>query len=86
LRQITDGTSNTIFAVEANPKAAVPWTKPDDLVTDASDPLKDLRGQPDDGFCCLFADGHVQFIKVTINPKTLMLLFQMNDGQPIPSF
>jgi hypothetical protein len=83
IQQIIDGTSNTILAVETNPKIAVPWTKPDDLVIDAQDPLKDLRGQADDGFCGLFADGHVQFIKLTINPKTLMLLLQMNDGQPI---
>ena len=33
IAQVTDGTSNTIMAVEAD--KAVPWTKPDDLSFDA---------------------------------------------------
>jgi len=86
LQQITDGTSNTILVVEANPKAAVPWTKPADLVIDPSDLLKDLRGRPDDGFCCLFADGSARFLKLSIDRKTLLLLFQMNDGQPVSDY
>ena len=36
VREITDGTSNTIMAVEA--KEAVPWTKPDDLSFDPAAP------------------------------------------------
>ena len=42
IQQITDGTSNTLFILEANPKSAVIWTKPDDLVMDPSDLTKDL--------------------------------------------
>src|SRR5204863_3386120 len=31
INSFTDGTSNTIFIVQANDDRAVPWTKPDDL-------------------------------------------------------
>ncbi len=38
LNQITDGTSNTIFAAVVAPEKAVPWTKPDDIeFNDADD-------------------------------------------------
>ena len=37
IAQITDGTSNTILAVEA--EEGVPWAKPDDFAYDAKKPL-----------------------------------------------
>jgi prepilin-type processing-associated H-X9-DG protein len=80
--KITDGTSNTIALVEAHPKHAVVWTKPDDLVIDskAKDPLQGLRGQPNDGFNALFCDGSVRFIKTDIDVKLFQWLLLMNDG------
>jgi prepilin-type processing-associated H-X9-DG protein len=84
--QIFDGSSNTILVLEAHPKAAVIWTKPDDLVIDPSDLLKVLRGQPDDGFNAVFCDGHAQFIRTTIDPKTFLHLLQMNDGNPVGEY
>lgn len=83
LQDITDGTSNTVLVVEANPKAATEWTRPDDLVIDDSDMTKDLRGQPDEGFCTLFGDGSARFLKVSLESEILLRLFQMNDGQPV---
>jgi hypothetical protein len=80
---ITDGTSNTILLVEANPNSAVVWTKPNDLVIDLADPTKDLRGQPDDGFSALIADGSAHFLKDSLDAATLRRLLQMNDGEPI---
>jgi hypothetical protein len=85
-QQITDGTSNTILIVEAHPKSAAIWTKPDDLVIDPTNPAKELRGQPNDGFSCLFADGSARFIKASIDAKTLLHLLQMNDGHVIGDF
>jgi prepilin-type processing-associated H-X9-DG protein len=85
-QQITDGTSNTILVLEANPKSAVVWTKPDDVVIDPSDLTKDLRGQWDDGFNAVFGDGHVQFLKTSMNPTTLLRLLMMNDGQPVGEY
>ena len=84
--QITDGTSNTILVLEANPNAAVVWTKPDDLVLDQSDLFKDLRGQPSDGFSCTFCDGSTHFLKSSLDPTTFWRLLLMNDGQAIGAY
>src|SRR5205814_5154362 len=86
MQQIVDGTSNTIMVLEANPKAAVIWTKPDDLVMDENDLFKNLRGQPGDGAYAVFCDGHSMFLKTTIDPKTFLHLLQMNDGHPIGDY
>ena len=45
IRDITDGTSNTILLVEADDEHAVPWTKPDDW---EYDPRRSPRGSA----CC----------------------------------
>lgn len=84
--RILDGTSNTIMVLEVNRDFAVAWTKPDDLVIDPADPAKALRGQPNDGFNSAFCDGSVHFIKASIEPKTLLHLLQMNDGNVIGEF
>jgi len=86
LRQITDGTSNTILILEAHPNSAVPWTKPDDVVIDAEDLAAKLRGQPDNAFAAAFADGSVRMIKLTVDPKVLLRLLQMNDGQAVGEY
>lgn len=86
MRLIIDGTSNTIAIVEVHPKNAVIWTKPDDLLIDPKDPTARLRGQPSDGFNAAICDGSIRFIKATIDIKTLMRLFQMDDGEPIGEF
>src|SRR5439155_17764808 len=80
--KITDGTSNTIMLLEANPASAVVWTKPDDLVMDENDLLKDLRGQPNDGFCAVLCDGSVRFVSKNVDRDLLLRLLQMNDGKP----
>src|SRR5262245_15901791 len=52
---ITDGTSNTILAVEgAQP---VPWSKPEDLPYDANKALPKVGGLFKEGFHILFCDG-----------------------------
>ena len=42
LQDVTDGTSNTIFLVDAADKLAVPWTKPADYRYDPKDPAAGL--------------------------------------------
>lgn len=82
MQQITDGTSNTAVVVEAHPASAVIWTKPDDLVISTDDPFRGLRDQPN-AFAALFADGSVRMVSYNVDPKTLLHLFQMNDGHPL---
>lgn len=79
---ITDGTSNTIAAVEAG--RTVIWTQPDDLEVDPEKPLTELNFRPG-GFYALFADGHVSFVPSNFPPKTLANLFNPQDGNPTPT-
>ncbi|HEV7225254.1 MAG TPA: DUF1559 domain-containing protein [Pirellulales bacterium] len=81
---ITDGLSNTIMVVEANPDQAVIWTKPDDLPIDADKPMAGLGGLRPGGFTALFCDGSVRFISAMVGADTLKLLFDPRDGMPIP--
>lgn len=83
LRDITDGTSNTIMAVEADDDHAVIWTKPDDLEFDEKKPHTGLGGLRTAGFLTVFCDGAVQFIPSTIDAQTLVRLVLRNDGQPV---
>ena len=85
-RQIRDGESNTLLAVEAHPDAAVIWTKPDDLVIDFKNPLKNLKGNQNNAFIAVFADGSARAITVAINADTLKALFTKDGGERIGEY
>ena len=83
LKEITDGTSNTIMVVDAAPDRAVIWTKPDDWeVGEAVDPA-DLVGNHPGGAVTLFGDGSVLFLADTIAPAVLRALTTRNGGEVI---
>ena len=82
---ITDGTSNTIMAVEVSDKKAVIWTKPDDFEFDEKNPLDGLGGLWPGGFLAAMCDGSVRLIRNSVDPKVLINLFIRNDGNVIPS-
>jgi prepilin-type processing-associated H-X9-DG protein len=82
-QRIVDGTSNVIMVLEANPKSAVIWTKPDDLVIDQKKLLVNLAGQNNGGFNAAFADGSVHFISESVDPKNFWWMLLMNDGNPV---
>src|SRR5690606_33001411 len=42
LKEITDGTSNTIMAIEVAPERAVVWTRPDDWQVNLENPLQGI--------------------------------------------
>jgi hypothetical protein len=78
---ITDGTSNTILAVEA--KRDVPWTKPEDIPFDPNGPVPELGNVSPDGFDVAFVDGAVRFISKTVNPQVLKALITRSGGEVI---
>ena len=87
LRDVTDGTSNTIGIVEA--KKAVIWTKPDDEIPfdpapeKAGNILQNVGGHFPGGFDALFLDGSVKFIKETVNINVLRALISRNGGEVV---
>jgi hypothetical protein len=78
---ITDGTSNTLLAVEA--KRDVPWTKPEDIPFDPQGPPPELGGFTPDGFNAAFGDGSVRYLKKTINPQLLKALITRAGGEVV---
>ena len=82
-QEITDGTSNTIMAVEASPERAVIWTAPNDLDYDPAQPLAGLGGIHANGFLVLFADGSVRFVAQSVDQKMLKALFTAAGGEVI---
>ncbi len=83
MRDITDGTSNTILAVEANDDSAVEWTKPDDFVFDPKNPTKGLLGLRPGGFNILMADGSVRFLNDGVDADVLRALFTRDGGEVV---
>jgi hypothetical protein len=82
IRDVIDGSSNTLFVVDAAPDRAVVWSKPDDYRYDPKDPGAGLNG-PEGGFLALFVDGSVRFISRKIKPETLNALFTRNGGEVV---
>jgi prepilin-type processing-associated H-X9-DG protein len=83
MRDITDGTSNTILAVEANDDSAVEWTRPDDFVSDVKNPTKGLTGLRPGGFNVLMADGSVRFLSEGVDAEILRALLTRDGGEVV---
>src|SRR4051812_2719247 len=71
LQQITDGTSKTIMAVEADANKAVEWTKPDDWQYDPKKPMDGLGHVHPGGWLAAFCDAHISFIRNDVSVETL---------------
>ncbi len=83
IRDIRDGTSNTLMVVNVAPERAVIWTKPDDLTVTQENPFAGIISATRKKFEAAFCDGSVRVLSDATDPKTLWLLFQINDGTPI---
>jgi len=96
IRNITDGTSNTVMITSVEPGRKIPWTKPEDI--DVGPAFKGV-GQPG-GIAApytfhgpgggnaapfAFADGSVRMIGASVNPRTLAALITSGGGEVISS-
>lgn len=76
---ISDGTSNTIMAVEA--KRNIHWAKPEDI---SFNPERfRLGGYSDEGFIATLADGSVHHFSNDVEPEVLQKFFTAADGQVV---
>jgi hypothetical protein len=80
MQEITDGTSNTILAVQAGPDTAEIWTKPGGLEFNAETAKKSLGEIEEPAFLVLSADGGVREVPFAIDNTTLAHLIQRSDG------
>jgi hypothetical protein len=78
---ITDGTSNTILAIEAG--EAVPWTKPADVAYDAKKPLPRFGGISKAGFNILLCDGSTRLVRPEFNERILRDAITPSGGELI---
>jgi hypothetical protein len=83
IREITDGTSNTILIVDADEAHAVFWTKPDDLNVDGVDAKQALFGTRKEGVLCAFADGSVRLLDPQITSQLVHELLTRNGGEVV---
>jgi hypothetical protein len=83
IRDISDGLSNTIMLVEANPDQAVIWTKPDDWQFDPDDPRRGLGESRPGGFLAALCDGAMQFIGDDVDPDVVRAMMTRDGGEQI---
>jgi hypothetical protein len=83
LKDVRDGTSNTIAIVDA--KRDIPWTKPEDIEIDAdpAKPLPKLGGFMPDGLsAAAFADGHVEILSANLDERARRAKLTPAGGEP----
>jgi prepilin-type processing-associated H-X9-DG protein len=80
LRQITDGTSNTLSFLQVAGPSAVPWTSPDDLDVTGMSPAQFL---PRNGGNASWMDGSVRFLSPSIDIKVFRALLTHQGGEVV---
>lgn len=84
IKEITDGTSNTIMLVEVWSMAGPIWTQPKDWVMDPSNPWERLQRRDErDGITAGFCDGHTQILPTSIPGKKLRAMVTIAGGEII---
>ncbi len=90
LRDVTDGTSNTIMVVEVA-GAGIQWTEPRDIeLRHFALPINGTSGgiqsEHPGGVNVVIADGSVRFLAETIDPTVLGALITKDGGETVGSF
>ncbi|MBL8851116.1 MAG: DUF1559 domain-containing protein [Planctomycetaceae bacterium] len=81
MREIPDGTSNTLMIVEG--ATPVPWSKPADLAYDPQSPVPPVGGVTPDGFYVALFDGSTRMMSKATTQETLRAMVTANGGEPI---
>jgi hypothetical protein len=80
ITNITDGTSNTILAVESS--TAVPWSKPADLPFDLKKDLPDIGKAYGNKPLAALCDGSIRTLNLkTLTPDTLKAAITIAGGE-----
>ncbi|QDU93979.1 DUF1559 family PulG-like putative transporter [Lignipirellula cremea] len=80
----TDGASNTLAVVRVAPDKAVPWTKPEDITYDVSDPLAGVGELPDGKLLACFVDSSIHLIDLNrITKEQFKILVERADDTVI---
>jgi hypothetical protein len=80
IRKISDGTSNTVAIVEADPNEAAVWTKPDDWQYDPKNPTRGLGSARPAGFLAGMVDGSVQMVPNDAPIEVIKAMMNRGDG------
>lgn len=86
IRDVKDGTSNTVMLVEVAPEQSVVWTKPDDWEVDFKDPLRGVKRADRDGFAAAFGDGSVMYLPNSIDPANWGRALTAAGGEVVDPF
>ena len=79
--KFSDGLTNTIYCVEANPDAAIEWTKPADIEFDSEVPVSAVGKIGDKGFGTAFCDAAVRTLANNFDPKAFSAFVGRNEGK-----
>ncbi len=82
IKDVTDGTSNTILLIEVKPSAAPVWTRPRDW-TPSAVPYEMLRRDDRDWITAGYCDGHVQILPLSTPIEKLRALITRAGGEVI---
>ena len=83
LRQIRDGSANSIAVLQVNDDRATIWTQPDDWQLDKDDATTGLGGLHPGIFLAGFCDGHVRVISKDVDPAVFKSLLTISGGEVV---